>query len=252
MDLFGLIPNEVLLLVFSFVSFGGLEHLYRVNKRCNNILSTAEYIWKEACLEFFRENRVGAKDVEWAQKECRKDWRWFSRYVLSGKVCRESQGGYTIFGMKDNEIFDIYVSIYYQRRRLSFGNFRSKENMCDIKEDITVFWNNKKYVGQCTYSPYPVPHGYGTLYYDSGLEYQGNWYEGRMYKRGRITYPDGNSYEGEWYNGSPEFEAEHTVLRSSPVILLKRKRDVRCTNNIGQLPQKMFSRGKHPLLVRSN
>jgi hypothetical protein len=43
-------------------------------------------------------------------------------------------------------------------------------------------------------------NGYGTYLYSSGLQYNGEWKNGKRHGQGILTYPDGSEYSGGWKN----------------------------------------------------
>ena len=44
-------------------------------------------------------------------------------------------------------------------------------------------------------------NGQGTYSYSDGLQYEGEWNNGRKHGQGTFTYSDGKRYEGEWKKG---------------------------------------------------
>ena len=46
-----------------------------------------------------------------------------------------------------------------------------------------------------------LPDGKGTMTYEDGSKYDGEWKEGKRYGKGTLIYEDGSKYEGEWKNG---------------------------------------------------
>ena len=44
--------------------------------------------------------------------------------------------------------------------------------------------------------------GYGTMEYDNGDVYVGQWKSNKCHGEGTVTYSNGNTYEGQWENGN--------------------------------------------------
>src|SRR5271167_1561938 len=91
-DYFGMIPNDILQIILSFV--GSLQDsfsLLKVSKRFNHLLRRNEGLWKSLSLKFWKDFRhqltqqrrrnysnEGQYDLERVQRESGKDWLWFS------------------------------------------------------------------------------------------------------------------------------------------------------------------------------
>jgi hypothetical protein len=119
MDYFELIPNDVLAHMFSFCTLESLENLLQVNKRCSNILSLKrlDIVWKGACIDYFLERIFGRCDLmDWwtcreikrIQKECKRDWKWFSRYLLKSKL-EIHLHRVSVYGKMDDKDFNIHI-----------------------------------------------------------------------------------------------------------------------------------------------
>ena len=100
-DYFGIIPNDILQIILSFV--GSLQDsfsLLLVSKRFNHLMRINEKLWKSLSLEFWKDFKQqltqqggrnysieGEYDLEWVQKESGKEWLWFSRCFASNVHC---------------------------------------------------------------------------------------------------------------------------------------------------------------------
>jgi hypothetical protein len=63
-------------------------------------------------------------------------------------------------------------------------------------------WGGGSYIGQT--SIYNKRVDRGTMYYDNGHKYSGQWANDKMHGDGVFYYPSGARYEGTWLNGKRE------------------------------------------------
>lgn len=67
---------------------------------------------------------------------------------------------------------------------------------------VEVIFPDGRYRG--VYNQDGVPHGRGTMRFNDGSIYEGEWNNGVMEGQGECTYPDGKGkYTGEWKTGHP-------------------------------------------------
>jgi len=91
-------------------------------------------------------------------------------------------------------------------------------HLSHAKEPCPENWPTKNWyecTGSVTYEDgssytgdwkYGKRHGGGTFTFADGSVYQGNSKRGRFNGTGKVTYPNGNTYEGEWKNDKPHGE----------------------------------------------
>jgi hypothetical protein len=58
-------------------------------------------------------------------------------------------------------------------------------------------FQNKCISGNCV-------NGYGIYLYQSGMQYEGEWKNGRRHGKGTLTYPEIYTYTGEWKNNKED------------------------------------------------
>ena len=180
LDYFGMIPNDILHIILSFVdSLKDSFSLLLVSKRFYHLVKPNQLQWKVLCLQFWKDykqqltqkdgndySKEGEYDLEWVQRESGKDWFWFSKYFMNGRV---SEKFYSIL----------------------IGMTPGKEvNGWGIQIQPT-----SAYIGTSVES---VKNGIGILVFNSGDKYEGEWSESKLHGLGSITYPDGIQYEGQW------------------------------------------------------
>ena len=54
-----------------------------------------------------------------------------------------------------------------------------------------------------------TPHGQGTMIWDNGISYEGNWVEGKFHGIGSKLYSRGGGYEGSWVEGRRSGQGAH-------------------------------------------
>jgi hypothetical protein len=222
-DYFELLPNEILIHIFSFTSLKSLWTLFSVNKRFNSVIKSNDMlVWKNVCLNFFKifmdrnfdamsRDEKECYNLEKVQEDSGKDWIWFARCFTHGKIYAEYYSNiviaasYSRLGIKNG--YAIYLQedgVYY------IGNFK-----------------NDYY------------HGKGLLLYNKlRVKYKGNWRQGRPHGKTLIDYSDGLKHECFWWNG--KLKNYSIVLHPSVKDCLQKGL---CTNNIGRmLPQNMTTR----------
>jgi hypothetical protein len=238
MDYFATTPDDVIVLVFSFVSLSCLWNLFLTNKKFNKILSSKEnqQLWKNQCLVFFQDYKDALKDnpkfednhnikfyhLPLTNEECRNSWKWVAECFLTGSI----------------DVGECEITIGRDGYRIeicNYGSFSAFYNDDDhVVGDVIYSVENKKYIGEWN-GGY---HGNGKLTYKkTGISYEGQWDHGDLVGPGTITYPDGTSYQGLWDN-EPQFDALHPVIKD---YIEKGK----CTNTLKNLyPQRMACAGK--------
>ena len=208
MDYFGWIPNDIVNIILSFVdSIDDSLTLLLVCKRFHHLLRINEGRWRSLCLEFWRDFKQqltqqggwdycieGEYNLEWIQRESGKDWFWFSRCFANGIVFKGGYGAVWIGPTPGKTVNGWGIRVDF--KLIDIGNFI--EDI--LNGDGVRIWPNRKYVGQIVGDWY---HGHGTLTYNSGVKYEGEWNRGRFHGMGSITYPDGIQYQGQWNMGKP-------------------------------------------------
>lgn len=90
------------------------------------------------------------------------------------------------------------------------GTFVSKniEGVSFPEDSVVTAYEGGKYIGQISYdkSYEQIPDGYGTLIYENGDKYEGQWSNGLINGYGTMTYADGSKKEGGWTDGNLMFE----------------------------------------------
>jgi hypothetical protein len=95
-----------------------------------------------------------------------------------------------------------YKITHTKRRRQTKRNTK-KKNAISRKNRMkggyrgTKIYLDKTYNGQI-WPEVDKPHGKGTMKWDNGDVYDGQWRYGKMSGRGTITWYDGTSYTGNW------------------------------------------------------
>ena len=56
-------------------------------------------------------------------------------------------------------------------------------------------------------SPSCIPHGFGVMSWDNGIQYKGMWQSGQYHGVGRKLYSRGGGYEGRWEEGKRQDKA---------------------------------------------
>ena len=79
---------------------------------------------------------------------------------------------------------------------LTINNEQDENPFIDEKQ---IFWpNDNKYEGEILNG---LPHGYGTLVYNTGITYVGEFQEGKYHGQGTLTIPNEGMYVGEFKDG---------------------------------------------------
>lgn len=96
-----------------------------------------------------------------------------------------------------------YKITHTKRRRQTKRNTK-KKNAISRKNRMKggyrgtkIYLDKKTYNGQI-WPEVDKPHGKGTMTWDNGDVYDGQWRYGKMSGRGTITWYDGTSYTGNW------------------------------------------------------
>src|SRR5271168_4599667 len=104
-DYFGMIPNDILHIILSFVdSLKDSFSFLLVSKRFYHLVKPNELQWKALCLQFWKDYKQqltqkggwnysieGEYDLERVQRESRKDWFWFSKCFVNGRFFSDSK-----------------------------------------------------------------------------------------------------------------------------------------------------------------
>src|SRR5579872_5867471 len=76
-------------------------------------------------------------------------------------------------------------------------NVENNDPLLKVKR---LFWSNgNRYEGETVFND--LPHGYGTLDYNTGIRYVGQFQEGKYHGQGTLTIPGEGIYEGEFKDG---------------------------------------------------
>ena len=110
--------------------------------------------------------KEGKFNLEWVQRESGKDWFWFFRCFANGRVFKSNYGGIWL-GTPGETVNGWGITVYSQR--MGVGNFINRRM-----------------------------NGHGTLTYNTGVKYEGEWCRDYLHGLGSITYPDGIQYQGQW------------------------------------------------------
>ena len=74
---------------------------------------------------------------------------------------------------------------------------------------VDPYGDTGKYTGQVNPNGENKPHGKGTMKYDDGRVYVGEWSDGRWHGTGRASFSNGDSYDGQ-YKYVMSFRSSHT------------------------------------------
>ncbi len=100
--------------------------------------------------------------------------------------------------------------------QLDYGTFTGYLKDGVIEGQGTLNYNNgEKYVGEWKYGAFD---GYGTFTYSNGDSYSGGWKKGNFDGNGTYTYSDGDRLVGEWKNGNCEGQVTLTYANGDMYV----------------------------------
>jgi hypothetical protein len=170
---FALVPNEILVLIFSFIDNDKtFSRLIQINKKWNHLGDCAWYSFTSM------RNLLNEEDF-WKQKG--KDWKW----VLQTKVRSFSAEMFS-----SGQACGVGFYNYSDKQRYE-GDFVCSKRQGMGKET----WNDAIYKGQWADD---MKEGFGQLAIPNGASYIGSWAKNRKNGPGCYTFPNGDQYDGEW------------------------------------------------------
>ena len=106
---------------------------------------------------------------------------------------------------KNTELIRNDISKLYSQMNKQFQDLKNNINALNYKEIKYDFENKNdeikrvKYIGQVLNG---VPEGKGTMYWNEGSRYEGDWKNNKKEGKGILYWSSGNRYEGEFKNGA--------------------------------------------------
>ena len=106
---------------------------------------------------------------------------------------------------KNTELIRNDISKLYSQMNKQFQDLKNNINALNYKEIKYDFENKNdeikrvKYIGQVLNG---VPEGKGTIYWNEGSRYEGDWKNNKKEGKGILYWSSGNRYEGEFKNGA--------------------------------------------------
>jgi len=187
------LPPEILNLVFASVPCAKtLGRLLRVCKTFHERLRVDQYLWKNLCLNFWKERNFDVKvSLETIFSEIQNfnasiNWSWFAANMASEDVenglsfkkfnTLAGRSLVSIGEMKKCKLCSFGIEIYLDGSTFYFGNFLDGKL-----------------------------HGKGGIIWDGGARYFGDWQDGHREGFGTYSWANGDRYEGQFkYDGKKE------------------------------------------------
>lgn len=205
-------PNEILLIILSFLDMKGCIAILQVSKNLRTIMEQYQSKWKELCLHrlhrwgsVWRFPKLIRKKLEIAQNESGKDWQWFAMNLF-GRYMINSYS-VTIGAHADDmnsgiDAFCVHISSSY----IDIGIHRKWKTLNDYGKRIADSW---KYEG---YFRRGYINGTGIMIYNNLEKYEGPFKDSQpsneqhtLHGYASITYPDGFKCTSYFANGEPGF-----------------------------------------------
>lgn len=91
----------------------------------------------------------------------------------------------------------IVSTVQFQGRLTDLDD--GSESTLGVEGQYSGFWDKKK----------SRPHGAGTMAWDNGITYKGEWRDGKYHGVGSKLYSRGGGYRGEWVEGKRQGQGTH-------------------------------------------